>query len=139
MGNLTAKQARFVAAYQISNDSTKSAIDAGYSAKFASVEGCRLLRHPKVVAEIEAWKKEKRERLTKEDFIGKAMEVYEVLEVTEPNKPRFLDIAGKALGYIGAQNDAKPSQTLQLTQININGSENQGQLWEMTRKLLGND
>jgi len=135
---LTAKQLKFIASYQIEPDATKAAINAGYVAKSAHVEGNRLLKNPKIKAELDAWRLQKAKDLSKDDFITKSMECFNELDVKEPNKPRFLDLAGKALGYIGANQEQK-NQTLNLTQININGSETPEQLWELTRKLLGND
>lgn len=135
---LTAKQSKFVASYQLSNNPTQSAINAGYSAKSAPVEGNRLLKNPKILAELEQWRAKKAQDLSKADFVDLAIGDYKNLELTEPNKPRFLDIAGKALGYIGSSGDNRPQTINNLTQINISGSESQKELWEMTRKLLGN-
>lgn len=50
---LTDKQARFVAAYIAGGDKKKAALSAGYSEKSAAVEACRLLKNPRVLAEIE--------------------------------------------------------------------------------------
>jgi hypothetical protein len=137
---LTSKQAKFVASYQIEPNSTRAAINAGYPEKTAASMGCQLLKNPKVKAELDAWKTKKAGEITKSDFIDIAMERFRSLEVTEPNSPRFLDLAGKALGHIGANGDGKQATTINnLTQINFNGSESTGELWEMTRKLLGND
>lgn len=133
---LTSKQAKFVASYQITQNATQSAINAGYSPKSAACIGSQLINNPKIKAEIEEWKAKKAIEITKEDFIDLAIKDYKKLDLTEPNKPRFLDIAGKALGYTGNNGENKPNQTMNLTQININGSESQPQLWELTRKLL---
>lgn len=137
---LTSKQAKFVASYQLNPNAKQAAINAGYSEKSAEQIGSQLMHNPKIIAELEAWKASKRVEVTKEDFIDLAIKDYRSLEVTEPNKPRFLDLAGKALGYVGVNNDQKNGQTINnLTQINISGSETREQLWEMTRKLLGNE
>ena len=136
---LTSKQAKFVASYQITHNSTQAAINAGYPAKSAPSIGCQLLKNKKIITELEAWKAKKASEITKEDFVDLAISDYKALKVEEPNKPRFLDIAGKALGYIGANGQEKPQTINNLTQININGAEKQSELWEMTRKLLGND
>lgn len=133
---LTSKQAKFVEAYKKLNNSHQAAISAGYSAKSAQIEGCRLLKNPTILQEIAIWKKSRQELLPKEDFIDLALNDYRALEVTEANKPRFLDIAGKALGYIGANNDQKNAQTINNTQININIDTNQVSLWDSARKLL---
>jgi len=135
-------EAKFIAFLQSDPDqnATQAAIKAGYSPKSASQIAWQLMRKPKIKDEIEAFNKRKREEITKEDYVDLAMNDYRSLEATEPNKPRFLDIAGKALGYIGANNEGnRANQTVNLTQINISGTENQPELWELTRKLLGND
>lgn len=134
--HLTIKQQRFIEAYKQHGDATKAAISAGYALKSANVEGSRLLKSAKILAELKQWKYRKASEITRDDFVDMALNDYKQLDVTEPNKPRFLDIAGKTLGYIGSNND-KPSQTINNTQININGTEIQTELWEMTRKALG--
>jgi phage terminase small subunit len=50
---LTPKQQRFVAEYLIDLNATQAAIRAGYSAKTAEQQGCRLLRNARVSATIE--------------------------------------------------------------------------------------
>jgi len=138
---INAMEAKFIA-FLISDpeqNATQAAIKAGYSPKSASQIAWQLMRKPKITAELDAFKRRKREEITKEDYVDLAIKDYRSLDVTEPNKPRFLDIAGKALGYIGANGQEKPQTINNLTQININGAEKQSELWEMTRKLLGND
>ena len=73
--------------------------------------------------------------IKKDDFIDLALNDYRELAIDEPNKPRFLDIAGKALGYVGSNSEV--SQITNNIQVNITGSESQSELWEMTRKILG--
>ena len=133
---LNSRQSKFLASYQLTGNATESAINAGYSAKTAHIEGYRLLKHPKILAELNAWKDKKLTmQLSKTDFVDLAISDYKQLEVTEPNKPRFLDIAGKALGYIG--NESKNQSITNNTQININIDANQNELWDIARKLLG--
>lgn len=135
--NLTNKQAQFVAAYKLSGDATQSAITAGYAVKSASVEGCRLLKNNKIIAELESWRLKRAKDITKEDLINNAMDDYRSIEVKEPNRPRFLELTGKLLGFIGGQTEEKrPNQTMNI-QINMTGREDQAELWQMTRKLLG--
>jgi hypothetical protein len=136
---LTHKQSAFIEAYKLLNDPVKSAISAGYAAKSAHVEASRLMKSAKILHEIDLWRKSRKEEITKHDFIDMAIGDYRQLDIAEPNKPRFLDIAGKALGYLGVNGQEKSQTINNLTQININGSENQSELWELTRKLLGND
>lgn len=137
---LTQKQALFIAAYQLDPNATNAALKAGYSSKSADQIGSRMIRQPKILAEIEQWRAEKRQDLTKDDFIDKAMGVYETLDNVEANKPRFLEIAGKTLGYLGGNGEVRPTQ-VNLTQINVNATGTKGinDLWQATRDLLGND
>lgn len=134
---LNSRQSKFLASYQLTGNATESAINAGYPATSARVEGYRLLRNPKIVAELSTWKDNKlKTQLSKEDYIDKAMQTFEKLDITEPNSPRFYDIAGKALGYIG--NNSTPSVTNN-TQINIKGdiiAMNPGAKWDTLRGLL---
>ena len=132
---LTSKQSKFVASYQINPNATQAAINAGYTEKSASAIGWQLLRKPKIQSELDAWKQKKAKEFTKDDYIDTALNDYRQLDLKEPNKPRFLDIAGKALGYIGSPNDQKPNQSLTIVNINTDGKP-QGELWEMARKLL---
>ena len=52
--HLNQRQIRFVQNYMKTNNITHSAIDAGYSPKTAHVQGCNLLKNPKVSAYINA-------------------------------------------------------------------------------------
>lgn len=52
MGKLTAKQQKFVEAYN--GNATEAAISAGYAKNSAEVTGCRLLRNAKIVEQIQA-------------------------------------------------------------------------------------
>ncbi|NKC30195.1 terminase small subunit [Falsiroseomonas selenitidurans] len=49
---LTEKQSRFVEAYLLDPNGKKAAIAAGYAASSAEVTASKLLRHPKVAAEL---------------------------------------------------------------------------------------
>lgn len=136
---LTAKQTKFLASYQLTGNSTESAINAGYSAKNAQSQGCRLMKDPEILAELAKFQSKKAMEFTKADFVSKALKDYEETPLIEANRPRFLELAAKGSGLIGVNQDTKPNQTLNLTQINITGGESQSQLWELTRKLLGNE
>lgn len=136
---LSSKQLKFVASYQITQDQTIAARNAGYSDKSASKIGWQLMQNKRIIAELDKWKASKREEITKEDFVDLALKDYKSLEVTEANKPRFLDLAGKAMGYLNNNGDSRPNQTLNIT-INTEtelNSKNMGEIWENTRKLLG--
>lgn len=50
---MTLKQKRFILEYRKDQNATQAAIRAGYSKKGAHVEACRLLKNPKILAEIE--------------------------------------------------------------------------------------
>lgn len=136
--NLTARQAKFVASYQINHSATESAVNAGYSVKTAGPIGCRLLKNPKIINELEKWRVKKGMEISKPDYVDMALEDYRSLEVVEPNRPRFLEIVGKTLGHLG-QNDGKPQQSLTFNQLNINTADSASspeELWAITRKLL---
>jgi len=96
---LTKRQSKFVDCYILLGDKVKAAIAAGYSVKSAPNEGCRLIKHATILQYIADWRKTKKREISKPDFVDMALSDYESLEKTEPNAPRFLDIAGKALGY----------------------------------------
>lgn len=49
---LSTKQTGFINAYIASNDAKQAALAAGYSAKSVAVEVCRLLKNPRIVAEL---------------------------------------------------------------------------------------
>jgi len=124
--------------YIANNISKQAAMNAGYPEKSAASIGCQLLKKPKIINAIDAIRTKLRANLTKEKFIDKALERFERLEDTEPNSPRFLDIAGKALGYIG--NNAP--QTVNNTQINIKGDVTMmptSGKWEALRSLMENE
>ena len=135
--NLTAKQNRFVQSYLVNNDASLSAKNAGYPAKTSASMGWQLLKNPKILNALDSCRTKIRSSITKETFIDKALEKFETLADTEPNSPRFLDIAGKALGYIGNNYDSRPNQTLNIT---LNKTEvNAMQLtdkWTALRALL---
>ena len=136
---LNSRQSKFLASYQLTGNATESAINAGYSAKSAAIEGYRLLRNPKIIAELEQWKAKKLQtQLSKTDFIDIAMESFRKVEVTEPNSPRFLDIAAKVSGHIGNNGQSITNNT----QINIRGDVNLMPLnnkWDALRSLMENE
>ena len=142
MGNLTAKQAKFVESYRSSGDLKQAVVEAGYCPKNANslaVQANRMLKNAKVVSEIANWKQKKASEITKPDYIDRALQSFESLDITEPNAPRFFEIAGKALGYVGVANDQRTSTINNNLQINLNGTESHADLWSMARKLIGND
>lgn len=70
--HLNNRQINFALAYKESNNITQSAIKAGYSPKTACVQGCNLLKNPRVIEYIEAIN----ERLESE----KIADIQEVME-----------------------------------------------------------
>lgn len=147
---LTQKQSKFIDSYLAQGDKIQAAIYAGYSTKSAHPIACQLLKDPKIITRITELKaitakRELKEGLipakefTKEAFVACALEDYKQLDITEPNKPRFLQLAGQGAGILGAQGDSRPNQTLNLTQINVNAPQTQLEAWELARKLIGND
>ena len=136
--SLTAKQSKFVASYQLTGNPRESAINAGYSVKSAPEIACRLVKNPKIIAQIDQWKAKKSQELTQADFVTKALRDYEDTPLIEANRPRFLQLAGQGAGIIGSQNDSRPTQTNNI-QINISGHESAAELWSAARKLLSNE
>jgi len=135
--DLTPKQAMFIAHYKENGqNATKAAISAGYSEKSAPCQGSQLIKKAKIAKEINSWREIKIEELTRETYIDRAMKDYEQLNVREPNRARFLELSAKLSGHL-ANND-RPNQTLNM-QINVTGGESQLELWELTRKLIGNE
>jgi hypothetical protein len=60
---LNDRQRIFVREYRIDRNATRSAIKAGYSKKSAHVTGCKLLKDPKVSAELLALTEKRLEKL----------------------------------------------------------------------------
>lgn len=58
MAELTPMQVEFIRSYVENGNATKSALEAGYSAKTAHVQGHTLLKHPKVLQCIRLIKQE---------------------------------------------------------------------------------
>ena len=136
--NLTAKQERFVQAYIVNGSSSLSAVNAGYPAKTAASVGWQLLKNPKILHALDSLRTKARANITKESFIDKAMEKFEKLEDTEPNSPRFLDIAGKALGYLGNNAPTTVNNHLTLNKIEVNALPPAAK-WDALRNMLEAD
>jgi len=140
---LSEKQKLFIESYIVDKNGTKAAIHAGYSAKFAHIEASRMLKRPNVKAAIEAIlfqqnKEYRRHLMSKEDFVGKAMDKFESNAVPEAVKPRYLEIGGRALGYIGASADVSTTNNTQINitnKLEINGLSTD-QILEKVKGLL---
>ena len=137
MANLTSKQAKFIASYQLNHNSTESAINAGYSVKTAPQAGCRMLKNPKIIKELEAWRVKKSKEYSKEDLVDKCMQDYSAVAVEEANRPRFIELTAKLLGHIGNNQDTRPNQTLV---INVDTrSMDRNTLLDNVRRLLADN
>ena len=53
-----------------------------------------------------------KEKFSKDNFVEYALKDYQETPLTESNRPRFLELAGKGAGIIGADRDSRPNQTL---------------------------
>jgi phage terminase small subunit len=71
------KAQRFVEEYLIDLNATQAAIRAGYSARTAEVQGCRLLKNVQVAAALA----ERRERLTQKAEVTQEMIVAELAKI----------------------------------------------------------
>jgi len=129
------REALFIAHYLVSHNATESALKAGYSPKSSAKIGSQLMHKPKIINAIQCHEAKRIDAISKESFIDMAVSDYKKLELTEANKPRFLDIAGKALGYIGAGND-RPNQTLNVLNVQLTGKESRDELLANVRRLL---
>ncbi len=134
---LSIKQTKFVECYLASNNARQSAINAGYPEKNSASMGWQLLKSPKILEKLNQSRTQIRSSITKESYIDKALETFEKLDITEPNSPRFYDLAGKALGYINNNQDQRPNQSLTINVSSDQLSSGQSNVWENTRKLLG--
>ncbi len=74
LSRLTDKRVKFVLAYVVHSNATQAAIDAGYSKKVASVQGCKLLKDDRIMALVGKLRREQGER-----FVIEADEVLEHL------------------------------------------------------------
>ena len=136
---LKPKMTAFIASYKLTGNATEAAINAGYSAKTAPSAGCRLLKNPKIVLELDKWKAEKSQLLSKDDFIDMALNDYKAVDVTEANRPRFLQLAGEFAGYRGNNGgEQRPNQSLTINNIALTATDvsNPNELWDVARKLL---
>ena len=135
---LTSKQSRFVNAYKACGDANKSAITAGYAIKSANVEANRLLKNAKVVQELDQWRRDKQKEFKRDDFVDIALGKFNS-DIREEIKPRYLELAGRGAGHIGADKSESNTTTnniqLNLTHNNINGLSS-GEALDLIRNLL---
>lgn len=138
LGVLNKRQKMFIDAYLIDKNATKAASIAGYSSKYAHTEGHRLLNNSKVKDALDYLLTKK--LMTRESFVDKALDKFETVP-NETVKPRYLEIAGKAMGYLGAGNDSvtSVSNTTNNVQINMKVEVNhlsESQILDKIKSLL---
>lgn len=112
---LNQRQKSFIDHYISTRNATESAKLAGYSTKTAYSIGARLLKHVEVKAEVDKAFELEHEKLTEETFVKLAMDDYKSVEKDSANRPRFLHLAGQAVGIIRNGADSRPNQTLNIT------------------------
>lgn len=118
---------QFINEYLLTKNASLSAKNVGYTGKNLHVMGYKLLHKPEIKAVIDAHYARENEKITdKIEEVAKAREIsrekytetawkeFETLDKTEANAPRYMEIAGKALGYIGTSNDSRPTQAIQI-------------------------
>lgn len=132
---LSVKQNKFIESYLVTNNAKQSALNAGYPEKYSASIGWQLLKNPKILAELDSQRTKLRSTITKESYIDRALSIHDSLDKTEANAPRYYDIAGKALGYIGANQDSRPNQTL-IINATLTGKESPQELLANVRRLL---
>ena len=138
---LTARKKSFVDHYLSTRNATESAKRAGYSAKTARSLGSRLLTDVDVKALVDEGLKKDSERLTEETFVKLAMDDYKAVEQDSANRPRFLHLAGQAVGIIkNGSSDSRPNQTLNITvnKMEVNALPT-GKKWDELRNILESD
>lgn len=132
----------FVNEYVISQNASKSARAAGYNTKRPSITGYKLLQKPAIKAAIAAYQAAELEKseeklktfeLSKEKFTETAWKKFETVE-DETIKPRYLDIAGRSLGYLGKDGASTTNNNLI---INVDAkSLPAGERWDRLRQLI---
>ncbi len=149
MAKLTLKQSKFVDAYLANGDKVSACIFAGFSEKSAPAISCQLLKNPKIIAKITEGKLKKNleqktsraNQFDKAEFVDKALECFDSLEITESNKPRFLELAGKACNIIGTEKESKiVNQSLTINNVDIKAVANDpNALLDMVRKMIADN
>jgi phage terminase small subunit len=120
MSEMTVKQRAFVEALpQNQWNGTKAAVVAGYSQKSAAVMACRLLKNPRIVAEIEKVKQRYLEELeqtdiTIEELLKRLDRIYhESIDKGQyANAIKALELLGKHIGLFEQDNQQKAPKTL---------------------------
>lgn len=135
----------FINEYLISQNASDAARKAGYSAKTAAITGFKLLRNPKIapiikaglakeVAQSEAKLEEVLKERSKSSFIEDNYKSAEALPIESPIRPRYLDLAGRALGFIGKDGATTTHNTMI---VNVDAkSLPASERWERLRSLI---
>ncbi len=99
---LTAKQKRFCQEYVVDLNATQAAIRAGYSAKTANEQGCRLLANVSVKAHIAELQQAaaKRNEVTVDTVVGMLLDSYRDARAANQHGPavRAAELLGKKFG-----------------------------------------
>jgi hypothetical protein len=138
---LTPRKKHFADLYLSTRNATESAKQAGYSTKTAYSIGSRLLKDVEVKAIIDAGLQQEHAELTEKTFVKLAMKDYEAVEQDSANRPRFLHLAGQAVGIIkNGSSDSRPNQTLNITvnKLEVNALPT-GKKWDELRNILESD
>lgn len=111
--NLTERQRLFCLYYIESFNATRAALKAGYSKGGAHVEGCRLLKKPKIIAQIRNLKK-----AMQEEIFVEAMDVFKkYIAITFADMTDYLKWGQREADVMGAFGPVKgkDGQTLKKT------------------------
>jgi hypothetical protein len=138
---LTHRKEKFIKCIIQGKNPTEAARECGYSVKGTAQVASRLMRDVDVVTALTEFREQEKAKLTKESFVAKALGDYNALEIDSRNRPRNLEIVGKALGYLTTDTTSKNiNQTLNV-QINSVSLENKTteELWSIARQLLANE
>lgn len=112
---ITTRKKKFIEQLTQGKSATEAAKIAGYSAKAAPQIGSRLLKDADVRAAMDSFNAEQRAKISRDNFISRAWSDYESSQ-NPSSRARFLEISGKALGYLGG---ADVGNVTNNTQINL--------------------
>jgi hypothetical protein len=100
--NLTPRQLKFIVTYVAMPNAAQAAREAGYSARTAEEQGCRLLRNVRVKAELDRrFAEDARQRgVTKEEIVAAhRREMYNFTDGTPLTRIRAGEALSRLLGY----------------------------------------
>jgi phage terminase small subunit len=97
---LTTLQQRFVEEYMVDMNAAQACLRAGYNTKASAQMGLKVLRHPRVAAEIAKKMQKKREetKVTENYVINKLVMMAENPEAKDADQLRALELLGRSLG-----------------------------------------